>query len=197
MSYEPSAAEVKELRGITGAGIMECKAVLKETEGKIDAALKLLRERGITKSAKRADRETTEGVLASYIHGNRVGVLVEVGCETDFVAGTDEFKAFAQEIALQIAALPDTRYVSRDEVPAELVAAELEIYVAQAADRPEQVREKIAQGKLAKWYEGVVLLDQASVRDGDQTIEQMRAALSAKTGENVQIKRFARFERGA
>ena len=197
MSYEPSAAEVKELRAITGAGIMECKAVLKETSGNIEDAVKLQRERGIAKSAKRADRETTEGVLASYIHGNRVGVLVEVGCETDFVAGTDEFKAFAQEIALQIAALPDTRYVSRDDVPAELVAAELEIYAAQAADRPEQVREKIAQGKLAKWSEGVVLLDQASVRDGDQTIEEMRAALSAKTGENVQIKRFARFERGA
>ena len=197
MSYEPSAAEVKELRAITGAGIMECKAVLKETSGDIEAAVKLQRERGIVKSAKRADRDTTEGVLASYIHGNRVGVLVEVGCETDFVAGTSEFKDFAQEIALQIAALPDTRYVSREDVPADVVAAELEIYKAQAADKPEPVRERIAEGKLAKWYAGICLLDQSSVRDGDQTVEQMRATLSAKTGENVRIKRFARFERGA
>ena len=197
MSYEPSAAEVKTLRDKTSAGIMECKAVLKETEGNIDDAVKLLRERGATKMAKRADRETGEGVIASYIHGNRVGVLVEVGCETDFVAGTDEFKAFAHGIALQIAALPDTRYITRDEVPADVVAEEVRLFKLQAADKPEAVQEKIAEGKLNKWLSEICLLEQASVRDGDVTIEAMRSEIAAKTGENVQVKRFTRYERGA
>jgi elongation factor Ts len=196
--YNPSAQEVKALREATSAGMMDCKRALVETSGDHDAAVTLLRERGIAKQAARADRSTTEGVVDAYVHGNgRIGVLVEVGCETDFVANTPAFREFAHEVALQISALPDTRWVRREDVPEDLIAAELEIYKAQAADRPENVREKIADGKLGKWYEGVVLLEQPWIRDGDRTIEQLRAELSVTTGENVEIKRFARFERGA
>ena len=149
--YKATAAEVKALREITGAGIMECKNVLREAAGDQDAAVKLLRERGIAKTGKRADRTTKEGRIEAYVHGGRIGVLVEIGCETDFVAGTDEFKAFAHEIALQISASADARWVSREDVPAELIESELEIYRTQAADKPENVRDKIAQGKLDKW----------------------------------------------
>jgi elongation factor Ts len=196
--YNPSAQEVKALREATSAGMMDCKRALVETSGDHDAAVTLLRERGIAKQAARADRSTTEGVVDAYVHGNgRIGVLVEVGCETDFVANTPAFREFAHEVALQISALPETRWVRREDVPEDLIAAELEIYKAQAADRPENVRGKIAEGKLGKWYEGVVLLEQPWIRDGDRTIEQLRAELSVTTGENVEIKRFARFERGA
>jgi elongation factor Ts len=196
--YSPSAQEVKILREATSAGMMDCKRALVETAGDHDAAVTLLRERGIAKQASRADRSTKEGVVEAYIHGNgRIGVLVEVGCETDFVANTPAFREFAHEVALQISALPETQWVRREDVPAELVQAEVDIYKAQAADKPEAVQEKIAEGKVRKWYEGVVLLDQPWIRDGDRTIEQMRAELSVSTGENVEIKRFARFERGA
>jgi elongation factor Ts len=195
--YTPSAAEVKTVREITGAGLMDCKRALAEVQGSVDEAVKLLRERGIAKAAKRADRSTSEGVVDAYIHGGgRIGVLVEVGCETDFVANTNDFRHFAHEIALQVSANPETRWVSRDDVPADLVEAELDIYRAQAADKPEQVQDRIAKGKLDKWLEGVCLLEQPYIRDGDRTIEEMRAALAAETGENIQIKRFARFERG-
>jgi elongation factor Ts len=197
VSYEASAAEVKALRDATGAGIMECKNALREANGDQDAAVRLLRERGIAKTGKRADRATTEGVIEAYVHGGRIGVLVEVGCETDFVAGTDEFKAFAHEVALQISASPDARWISREDVPADVVEGELEIYRAQAADKPENVRDRIAQGKLDKWYSGVCLLEQPWVRDSDRTIEELRTEVAAKTGENVQIKRFTRYERGA
>ena len=149
--YTPSAAEVKVLREATSAGMMDCKRALVETAGDHDAAVTLLRERGIAKQATRADRSTKEGVVDAYIHGNgRIGVQTEV-----------------------------------------------DIYKAQAADKPEQVQQRIAEGKLGKWYEGVVLLEQPWIRDGDRTIEQLRAELSVATGENVEIKRFARFERGA
>jgi elongation factor Ts len=195
--YTASAAEVKALREATGAGIMECKNALSESEGDQDAAVKLLRERGIAKTAKRADRTTTEGLIEAYVHGGRIGVLVEIGCETDFVANTPGFREFAHEVALQISALPETKWVRREDVPADLVQAEVDIFKAQAADKPEQVQQKIAEGKLNKWYEGVVLLEQSWIRDGDKTIEQLRAELSVVTGENVEIKRFARFERGA
>jgi elongation factor Ts len=196
--YTPSAAEVKVLREATSAGMMDCKRALVETAGDHDAAVTLLRERGIAKQATRADRSTKEGVVDAYIHGNgRIGVLVEIGCETDFVANTPSFREFAHEVALQISALPETRWVRREDVPPELVQAEIDIYKAQAADKPEQVQQRIAEGKLGKWYEGVVLLEQPWIRDGDRTIEQLRADLSVATGENVEIKRFARFERGA
>jgi elongation factor Ts len=196
--YSPSASEVKTLREATAAGMMDCKRALVETSGDHDAAVTLLRERGIAKQASRADRSTKEGVVDAYIHGGgRIGVLVEIGCETDFVANTPGFREFAHEVALQISALPETRWVRREDVPADLVQAEVDIFKAQAADKPEQVQQKIAEGKLGKWYEGVVLLEQPWIRDGDKTIEQLRAELSVATGENVEIKRFARFERGA
>jgi elongation factor Ts len=190
--YSPSATEVKTLREATAAGMMDCKRALVETGGDHDAAVTLLRERGIAKQASRADRSTKEGVVDAYIHGGgRIGVLVEIGCETDFVANTPGFREFAHEVALQISALPETRWVRREDVPADLVQAEVDIF------KPEQVQQKIAEGKLGKWYEGVVLLEQPWIRDGDKTIEQLRAELSVATGENVEIKRFARFERGA
>jgi len=195
--YTASAAEVKALREATGAGIMECKNVLREANGDQEAAVKLLRERGIAKTGKRADRTTKEGVIEAYVHGGRIGVLVEVGRETDFVAGTDEFKAFAHEVALQISASSDARWVSREDVPPEIIEAELEIYRAQAADKPENVRDRMSQGKLDKWLSTVCLLEQPYVRDGDRTIDDLRTEIAAKTGENVQIKRFTRYERGA
>jgi elongation factor Ts len=195
--YEATAAEVKALREVTGAGIMECKNALRESAGDQDGAVKLLRERGIAKTGKRADRTTTEGLIEAYVHGGRIGVLVEIGCETDFVAGTDEFKSFAHEIALQISASSDARWVSRDDVPAELIESELDIYRTQAADKPENVRDKIAQGKLDKWLSTVCLLEQPYVRDSDRTVDDLRTEIAAKTGENVQIKRFTRYERGA
>jgi elongation factor Ts len=195
--YAASAAEVKSLREVTGAGIMECKNVLREANGDQDAAVKLLRERGIAKSGKRADRTTTEGVIEAYVHGGRIGVLVEIGCETDFVAGTDEFKSFAHEVALQISASIEARWISREDVPADVIEGELEIYRAQAADKPENVRDKIATGKLDKWLSTVCLLEQPYVRDSDRTVDDLRTEIAAKTGENVQIKRFTRYERGA
>jgi elongation factor Ts len=195
--YTATAAEVKALREATGAGIMECKNALRESGGDHDAAVKLLRERGIAKTGKRADRTTTEGLIEAYVHGGRIGVLVEIGCETDFVAGTDEFKSFAHEIALQISASSDARWVSREDVPAELIESELDIYRTQAADKPENVRDKIAQGKLDKWLSTVCLLEQPYVRDSDRTVDDLRTEIAAKTGENVQIKRFTRYERGA
>ena len=155
--YSPSAQEVKVLREATSAGMMDCKRALVETAGDHDAAVTLLRERGIAKQASRADRSTKEGVIDAYVHGGgRIGVLVEIGCETDFVANTPGFREFAHEVALQISALPETRWVRREDVPAELVEAEVDIFKAQAADKPEQVQQKIAEGKLNKWYEGVV-----------------------------------------
>lgn len=195
--YVATAAEVKALREATGAGIMECKNVLSEAKGDQAAAIKLLRERGIAKTGKRADRTTKEGLIEAYVHGGRIGVLVEIGCETDFVSGTAEFKEFAHEVALQISASSDARWVSREDVPAEIIEAELEIYRAQAADKPENVRDKMSQGKLDKWLSTVCLLEQPYVRDGDRTIDDLRTEIAAKTGENVQIKRFTRYERGA
>jgi len=197
-SYSPSAAEVKQVRELTSAGLMDCKGALAETGGDIDAAVKLLREKGIAKAGKLAGRGTSEGVVDAYVHGNgRIGVLVEVGCNTDFVANNPEFREFAHEVALQISASPDTQWISREDVPEAAREAELDIYRAQAADKPENIRDRIAQGKLDKWYQSVCLLEQPYIRDSDKTIEELRAALAGKMGENVEIKRFARFERGA
>jgi elongation factor Ts len=194
-----SAKQVKELRDRTGAGMMECKNALTETNGDLDAAVELLRVRLGDKALKVGGREATEGTVASYIHGNgKVGVLVEVDCNTDFVARNEDFVAFARDIALHIAASPSTRYVSEDEIPQADKDAELRIFEQQAADKPEHIRPKIAEGKLKAWMEEVVLLNQVHVRhlDDKKTIEQMRAELSGKTGENVVIRRFARFAVG-
>jgi elongation factor Ts len=196
-----SAKQVAALRNATGAGMMDCKNALKETNGDHDAAVELLRVRLGDKALKVGDREATEGTVASYIHSNgKVGVLVEVDCNTDFVARNEDFVAFAREIALHIAASPATRYVSEDDIPEADRDAELRVFEQQAADKPEHIRPKIAEGKLKAWMGDVVLLNQLHVNadkhDG-MTIEQMRVALSGKTGENVVIRRFSRFAVGA
>jgi elongation factor Ts len=201
VSYTPSAKEVKELRDRTGAGMMDCKNALQETGGDIDKAVELLRVRFGDKALKMGGREATEGTVQSYIHGNgKVGVLVEVDCNTDFVARNEDFIAFAREVAMHVAASPTVKYVSEDEIPEADKEAELRVFEQQAADKPENVRAKIAEGKLRKWMEEVVLLKQPHVNpdkhDG-KTIEQLRAELSGTTGENVVIRRFARFAVGA
>ncbi len=195
--YKPSAAEVKVLRDQTGAGMLDVRDALAEAAGDLDAAKKILRERGQAKAAKRGGRTTTDGKVASYIHGGGTkGVLVEIGCETDFVANTDKFQEFAKDICLQIVSSDGTLFVSVDEVPEEAKAAEIEVYRSQAADKPPEVQDKIAEGKLRKWYEEVVLLNQPYFRDEDLSVEQVRAALSSEMGENIEIKRFASYTLG-
>jgi elongation factor Ts len=195
-----SAKDVKALRDQTGAGMMDCKRALVETGGDADAALELLRVQLGNKIGKLAAREATEGTVQSYIHANgKVGVLVEVDCNTDFVARNEEFVAFAREIAMHVAASPQTRYVNEDEIDAQSRDAEMRIFEQQAADKPENVRAKIAEGKLRKWMEETVLLKQPHV-NGDKhdgkTIEELRAELSSKTGENIVVRRFTRFAVG-
>ncbi len=195
--YKPSAADVKSLREQTGAGMLDVRDALVEAVGDIDAAKKILRERGQAKAARRGGRTTTDGKIASYIHGGGTkGVLVEVGCETDFVAKTDKFQEFAKDLCLQIVSSEGTRWVSIDEVPEEAKEAELEVYRSQAADKPAEVQDKIAEGKLRKWYEEVCILQQPYFRDEKQTVEQVRAALSSEMGENIEIKRFASYTLG-
>ena len=195
--YKPAAADVKTLREQTGAGMMEVRDALVEAAGDMEAARKVLREKGLAKAAKRGGRATSDGKIASYIHGGGVkGVLVEVGCETDFVANTDKFQEFVKDICLQIVSMDGTRWVSEDDVPEEAKEAELEIYRSQAADKPADVQQKIAEGKLRKWFEEVVLLNQPYFRDEDQNVEQVRAALSSEMGENIEIKRFASYTLG-
>ncbi len=196
-----TAAMVKELRDRTGAGMMDCKKALTETDGDIDEAVELLRVRLGDKALKMGGREANEGTVASYIHGGgKVGVLVEVDCNTDFVARNEDFQAFARDIALHLAASPTTQFVAEEDIPQEAKDAELRVFEQQASDKPENVRPKIAEGKLRKWMEEVVLLNQPHVNtdkyDG-KTIEELRAELSGTTGENVVIRRFARFQVGA
>jgi elongation factor Ts len=196
-----TASQVKELRDKTGAGMMDCKSALTETGGDIDAAVELLRVRLGDKALKMGGREATEGTVQAYIHTNgKTGVLVEVDCNTDFVARNEDFIAFARDVALHVAASPSVQYVSEDEIPEEAKQAELRVFEQQAADKPENVRAKIADGKLRKWMEEVVLLNQEHV-NGDKhdgkTIEQIRAELSGTTGENVVIRRFSKFVVGA
>jgi len=196
-----TAKDVKALREQTGAAMMDCKAALEEAGGDIDKAVEVLRVKGQASAAKRSGRATSEGVVASYIHaGGKVGVLVEVLCETDFVARNDEFQEFAREIAIHIAAAAP-RYVSADEIPAQDVEAEHKIFAEKASSegKPEHVVEKIVEGQIAKWRKEIVLLDQEHVRSDryeGKTIEQIRAEQAAKTGENVVISRFARFAVG-
>jgi elongation factor Ts len=195
-----TASDVKALRDKTGAGMMDCKRALTETDGDLDKAVELLRVQLGNKVGKLAGRETSEGTIQSYIHaGGKVGVLVEVDCNTDFVAKNDDFVGFAREVAMHIAASPDVKWIAEDEVPEDAKDAELRVYSQQDTDKPENVRERIAEGKLKKWMEGVVLLNQTHVNEAkheSSTIEQLRANLSAKTGENVVIRRFTRFQVG-
>ena len=195
---EITAALVKQLRDKTGAGMMECKAALEEANGNMDEAVTLLRKRGLAQAAKRAGRATAQGVIGSYIHmGGKIGVLVEVNCESDFVARTEDFSSLVKEVAMHIAAA-DPRWVRRDDVPADAIEKEKSIYRAQMANsgKPENVLEKIIEGKLGSFYSQFVLLDQPSVRDGAVSISQLVAQASAKTGENIQIHRFIRFRVG-
>jgi elongation factor Ts len=193
-----SAAQVKELREKTGAGMMDCKKVLTEANGDMEKAMELLREKGLAKAEKKADRVAAEGLVESYIHaGGRIGVLVEVNCETDFVAKTEEFQAFVKDVAMQIAAM-NPQYVRREEVPEEEVQKEREILKNQALQegKPEHIVDKMVEGRLGKFYERVCLLEQPFIKDGDKTIDEMVKEKIAKIGENISIRRFARFELG-
>lgn len=195
-----SATDVKDLRERTGAGMMQCKQALQEADGDVEKAIEVLRVKGQASAAKRGGRETTEGIVASYVHANaRIGVLVEIDCETDFVARNEDFGEFAREVAIHIAAM-NPLYVSAEDVPEEDKDAERRIFVQQAGDKPDEIKEKIVEGRLRKWLDEVALLNQAHVnqeKHKEKTIEQLRAEIAAKTGENVTIRRFARFEVGS
>lgn len=187
---------IKELREQTGAGIMDVKEALEEAAGNKDTAIEILRKKGLAKQAKKADRVANEGLVESYIHaGGRIGVLLEINCETDFVARTDDFKNLAKEIALHIAAA-NPLYISAEEVPAEVLEKEREIYKEQAGDKPADVLEKMLEGKIQKYLEEVCLLSQPFVKDGDKTIGELLGEATGKMGENIQVRRFARFMLG-
>ena len=189
---------VKELREKTQAGMMDCKKALSETAGDMEKAIDLLRQKGLAVAAKRAGRETKEGVVEAYIHaGGKIGVMVEVGCETDFVAKTDAFKTFARDIAMHIAAVSPVA-VSREEVPAEIVQREKDIYVNQALEsgKPQQIVEKMVGGKIEKYLAEICLLEQKFVKNPDLTVQDLLNELVGKLGENISIKQFARFQIG-
>ena len=195
---EITAAMVKQLRDQTGAGMMECKAALTEANGNMEEDVTLLRKRGLAQAAKRAGRATAQGVIGSYIHmGGRIGVLIEVNCESDFVARTDDFNNLVKEVAMHIAAA-DPKWVRREDVPAEAIEKEKAIYRAQMENsgKPANVLDKIIEGKLGSFYSQFVLLDQPSIRDGSMSVSQVVAQASAKTGENIQISRFVRYRMG-
>jgi len=195
---EIPAKLVAELRARTGAGMMDCKRALAATGGELEQAIDLLRKQGAAKADKRAGREASEGMIEAYVHHNgRVGVLVEVNCETDFVANTAEFRQLAKDLTHQIAATAPIA-LRREDIPPEVVAREREIYRAQVEQekKPEHVRDKIVEGRLNSFYEERVLLEQKFVKDGSKTIGDMVKELAAKTGENVVVRRFVRFERG-
>lgn len=196
---EISAEQVKTLRERTGVGMMECKKALAETNGEIEAAIKLLRERGIAGAAKRAGRATKEGLIHAYIHpGSKLGVLLEINCETDFVARTGEFKALANDLAMQVAAFPMISWVARENVPEAAIATEREIYTKQAAEsgKPANIIEKMVDGRVDKWFKEVCLMEQAYVKDNTLTVTELVKHMISKTGENISIARFARFQLG-
>ena len=191
-----TAEQVKKLRDATGAGMMECKAALTEANGDVDAAMTLLRKRGLATAAKKAGRATSEGLIGHYIHmGGKIGVLVEVNCESDFVARTDKFQELTKEIAMHIAAASPL-YVRREEVPADVVAREREIYREQVKDKPAQVIDKIVEGKLNSYYQQFCLMEQQSVRDPNVTIAQLVQDAIRILGENITIARFVRMKVG-
>ena len=199
---EVTATLIKDLRERTGAGMSDCKKALTEVSGDMDKAIDYLRAKGLAKAAKKAGREATEGAVVSYIHaGGRIGVLVEVNCETDFVARNDDFQGFTRDVAMQIAAM-NPQFVRKDEVPADFVEHEKGVLIAKAkedpkyAGKPEAMLAKITEGQVSKWMKEICLLDQAFVKDPDKTIEQLQQELIAKIGENIKIRRFVRFELG-
>jgi elongation factor Ts len=196
---EIKASDVKALRDRTGAGMMDCKKALAEAEGDVERAIEILRVKQGKKIQDLGERTATEGTVQSYIHaGSKVGVLLEVDCNTDFVAKNDDFIAFARDVAMQIAASPTIAYVSREDVPEEVREAEARVYEQEAADKPENVREKIVAGKLDAWYSTIVVLEQEMhhPKFEGKTVQQLRDELTATTGENVVIRRFARFAVG-
>lgn len=193
-----TAKDVADLRAQTGAGMLDCKKALDESNGDIEKAVEWLRKRGVAKAAKRADKVTAEGAVASYIHGaGKVGVLVEVNCETDFVAKNDNFQELTRDIAMHIAAAAP-KYLTREEVPAELVAKEKDVYAEQLKNegKPEEIIEKILGGKLDKFYSEICLLEQKYIKDEDITIEQLLTKMTGEIGEKISIRRFTRYELG-
>ncbi len=195
---EITANMIKDLRERTGAGMSDCKKALVESDADVEKAIDYLRKKGLAKAAKKAGREATEGAIVSYIHGGgRIGVLVEVNCETDFVARNDDFVAFTKDVAMQIAAMNPT-FVRKEEVTDDVVAREREILLAKAKEsgKPEQVVAKMVDGQVSKWLKEICLLDQAFVKNPDKTIDQLQQELIAKIGENIRIRRFVRFELG-
>jgi elongation factor Ts len=198
MSTEIPAKLVKALRDATGAGMMECKAALTEANGNLEEATLILRKRGLAQAAKKSGRATSEGLIGSYIHmGGKIGVLVELNCESDFVARTDDFQNLLREIALQVAAA-NPQYVSRDQVPADIIEREKSVYRAQMENsgKPAPVIEKIIEGKLGSFFEQVCLVDQPSIREQKLTVGAMLQAAIAKLGENIGVARFVRFKVG-
>jgi elongation factor Ts len=193
-----SLALVKELREKTGAGLLDCQKALGETEGDLEKALRLLRERGLAKAAKKATRAATDGLVGSYIHpGGKIGVLIEVNCETDFVAKTPEFQGLVRDLAMQVAAAAP-RFVSRDEVPADELEAERQIYRAQAlkSGKPEKVLDRIVEGQVERFYKDVCLLEQPFIKQSDRTVEEIVKEAVVRFGVNVAVRRFARFQLG-
>lgn len=193
-----TADTVKQLREKTGAGMMDCKRALEESKGNFEQAIEYLRKKGAATAAKRADKETNQGVIEAYIHaGGRIGSMVELNCETDFVAKTPEFKQLAHDVAMQIAAM-SPHYISRDQVKKEVVEKELEIYKSQAANegKPAAIAEKIAQGRLEKFYQEVVLMEQSFIKDSGKTIRDLIDEQTAKVGEKISIRRFLRYHLG-
>jgi elongation factor Ts len=191
-------AQLKEIRERTGAGVVDCKKALKESDGNIDNAITFLREKGLAAAAKRAGRVAAQGTVGSYIHGGgKIGVLVEVNCETDFVARTDEFQQLLKDVAMQVAA-SNPRYVLRDEVPTDEVEKERAIYRTQTLEsgKPENVVDRIVEGRLEKFYSEQCLLEQGFIREPSKTIEQLVKEVVARTGENIVVRRFARFQIG-
>ena len=197
MAVEVTAALVKELRERTGAGLMDCKKALKETDGDVEKAGEFLRKKGLAAAAKKAGRLTSEGRVHTYLHGNRIGVLVEVNCETDFVANTDDFQEFCNDVAMQIAAMnPDC--VRREDMPAEAVEKERAVLRERALNegKPEKIVDKIVDGQIGKFFAERALLEQPFIKENKQTVADRLQALVAKIGENVQVRRFVRYELG-
>ncbi len=193
-----TASIVKQLRETTGVGMMECKKALTEANGDLEKAAQLLRESGHATAQKKSGRDTSQGLISTYIHMDRLGVMVEVNCETDFVAKNDDFRTLCKDIAMHIAAT-NPQYVAPEDVPADVIEKEKEIFKAQVSGKPENIVDKIVEGKIKKFYSEVCLLDQVFVKDtdGKQTIRELVNAAVAKIGENIQIRRFARFQLGA
>jgi len=195
---EISVELVKELRQRTGAGVVDCKKALQEAKGNVDAAIDYLRRKGLATAAKKAGRIASDGLVSSYIHaGGKMGVLVEVNCETDFVAKTEDFQAFVKNIAMHVAAA-NPQYIRREEIPKDVLEKERDIYRTQAleAGKPEKVIDKIVEGKIERFYSEVCLLEQTYIKDSDLTIKELLEAMIAKIGENISIRRFSRFQLG-